>query len=459
MNESERSTPASTSSASKPAQPVTSAPRRQRRWGLWWLLLCLILAVLLAIWLRHRSGDAAPARPGPGGRYGAAMGGAPQSVRVATVIEADMPVQLTALGTVTPIATVTVHTQIAGQLMSLGFTEGQIVHKGDFLAQIDPRPYQISLLQAQGTLAHDSALLAQAQADLQRYEVLLKQDSIGAQQVDDQRYLVKQYLGQVDADRAQVKTYELDLTYCHIVAPVEGRVGLRQVDPGNYAQTSDTNGIVIITTMNPMSVIFTIPEDSLPPVLDRLGSGAHLTVQAFDRANSTLLARGVLQTTDNEIDTTTGTVKLRAEFPNPDLKLFPSQFVNARLLVDTRHNAIVVPSSAIQTGSIGQYVYIVKPDNTVTVSVVKVDIVDGERTSVLSGVVPGDKVVIDGTDRLREGSKIEIAAAPEAASGAEFGVGKGGHHGHWGGGASRAWGASGASAAHEHHHHEQNDAQ
>jgi len=444
MNQSDRSTPPSASTAT--GAPSPTPPSGQRRARLLWVLLLVVVAAALAIWFWQR-GSSTPAAA-PGGRFGAM--GAPQSVRVATVVEGSMPVQLNALGTVTPIATVTVRTQISGQLMNVGFTEGQMVRKGDFLAQIDPRPYEISLQQAQGTLTHDSALLAQAQADLQRYEVLLKQDSIGAQQVDDQRYLVKQVSGQVDADRAQVRTYQLDLTYCHIVAPVDGRVGLRQVDPGNYAQTSDTNGIVIITTMNPMSVIFTIPEDNLPPVLARLNSGAHLPVQAYDRSNSTLLSSGVLQTVDNQIDTTTGTLKLRAEFPNADLKLFPSQFVNARLLVDVRHKAVVVPSSAIQTGSIGQYVYIVKPDNTVTVSVVKTDIVDGERTSVLSGAAPGDKVVIDGTDRLREGSKIEIASAPAIANGSELGLGAGASH--LGKHAQGASGASGASATHAHHH-------
>lgn len=464
MNESERSTPSSaTPATASTTPPPPPAAHARRRWI--WLVLGLLVVLLLGFWLWHHhrnSAGVAAGRPGAaGGRYAAAMAGGPQSVRVATVTQGDMPIQLNALGTVTPIATVTVRTQIAGQLMTVGFTEGQMVHKGDFLAQIDPRPYEISLQQAQGTLDHDSALLAQAQADLQRFEILLKQDSIGAQQVDDQRYLVKQTLGQVEADRAQVRTFQLDLTYCRIVAPVDGRVGLRQVDPGNYAQTSDTNGIVILTTMDPMSVVFTIPEDNLPPVLERLNSGAHLPVAAYDRSNSTLLAHGYLQTIDNQIDTTTGTVKLRAQFANADFKLFPSQFVNARLLVEVRHNATVVPSSAIQTGSIGQYVYIVKPDNSVSVSVVKTDIIDGERTSVLSGVVPGDRVVIDGTDRLREGSKIEVAAAAPIANGTELGLGQGAHHGKWGGGASHAWGASGASgAAGAHpHHHQQNDTQ
>jgi membrane fusion protein, multidrug efflux system len=402
----------------------------------------VVLILLIAVIWTRRQGAAPPPRAG-GGRF-AAAGNAPQSVRVATVTQGDMPVQLNALGTVTPLANVTVRTQIAGQLMDVGFQEGQMVHKGDFLAQIDPRPYQISLLQAQGTLAHDQALLAQAGTDLRRYEVLLKQDSIAAQQVDDQRYLVQQYAGQVAADQAQVKTFQLDLTYCRIIAPVDGRVGLRQVDPGNYVQTSDTNGVVVITKLSPISVIFTIPEDNVPTVQARLNSGAQLPVSAYDRSSATLLATGVLRTTDNQIDTTTGTLKLRAEFANPDLHLFPNQFVNARLLVNVEHGVTIVPSAAIQTGSIGQYVYVVRADNTVTVRPVKPGIVDGERTSVLSGVQVGERVVIDGVDRLREGAKIMLPAEGRApgASGAFRPAA-----------ASGPWGAS-AARAHQRRMHE-----
>jgi multidrug efflux system membrane fusion protein len=437
-----------------PPPPVNSAVRSNRRW-LWGALVVIALLALLAlIWKRHHDAGAQDGSPRMGGRAGrggasGAAANAPQTVRLAPVTQGDMPVQLNALGTVTPLATVTVRTQIAGQLLNVGFQEGQLVHKGDFLAQIDPRPYEISLLQAQGTLAHDQGLLEQARADLARYEVLLKQDSISAQQVDDQRYLVKQYQGQVAADQAQVKTFQLDLTYCHIVAPVDGRVGLRQVDPGNYAQTSDTNGIVIITKLTPISVIFTIPEDNVPAVQARLNSGAQLQVSAYDRSSSTLLAQGVLATTDNQIDTTTGTLKLRANFANPTLSLFPNQFVNARLLVNVEHGATIVPSAAVQTGSIGQYVYVAQPDNTVTVRPVKPGVVDGERTSILSGLAPGEQVVIDGVDRLREGARIALPqpVSSKPASGAHLHGGSGAH----------AWGASGASGAHA-HHHKQDDA-
>ena len=451
-----------------PPSPAPAPSRSTRRRWLWVSLAIIALACLIAfIWVR-RHGDESAGRggaagaSGAGGRRGggasAAASNAPQSVRLAPVTQGDMPVLLNALGTVTPLATVTVRTQIAGQLMEVGFQEGQLVRKGDFLAQIDPRPYEISLLQAQGTLAHDQAVLAQAQADLRRYEILLKQDSVSGQQVDDQRFLVKQTEGQVAADQAQVKTFQLDLTYCHIVAPVDGRVGLRQVDAGNYVQTSDTNGIVIITKLSPISVIFTLPEDNLPAVQTRLNSGAQLPVAAYDRAGVALLANGVLRTTDNQIDTTTGTLKLRADFPNTDLRLFPNQFVNARLLVNTEHGVTIVPSAALQTGSIGQYVYVAQPDNTVTVRTVKQGIVNGERTSILSGVQPGEQVVIDGVDRLREGAKIMVSA-PVAASGAEGAQGSAraasGARVH---GASGAWGASGASGAHAHRHKREEEA-
>ena len=354
------------------------------------------------------------------GRGGAgAFANQPQPVHVATATQGDMPVVLTALGTVTPLATVTVQTQLSGTLQTVAFQEGQMVKKGDLLAQIDPRPYQISLENAEGALARDQALLQTARLDLKRYQTLLAQDSIASQQVDTQASLVQQYEGTVKSDQANIDTYKLDLIYARITAPVSGRVGLRQVDPGNYVTPSLTNGIVVITQLQPISVIFTASEDNLPQIMKQVQTGAKLSVTAYDRSNTTSLEGGTLETLDNQIDTTTGTLKLRAMFKNDDNLLFPNQFVNARLLVDTIHDAVIVPTSAVLNGSMGQFVYVVKPDNTVTVRPVKIGPVDGERTSIASGLQAGERVVIDGSDRLKEGAKITIPAdRPRGASGA-----------------------------------------
>jgi multidrug efflux system membrane fusion protein len=375
------------------------------------------------------------------------MANMPQPVHVATATQGEMPVVLTALGTVTPLASVTVLPQLSGTLQDVYFKEGQMVKKGDLLAQIDPRPYQISLDNAQGTLARDEALLQTARLDLKRYQTLLSQDSIAGQQVDTQASLVRQYEGTVKSDKANVDTYKLDLVYARITAPVSGRVGLRQVDPGNYVTPSLTNGIVVITQLQPISVIFTMSEDNLQQVLEQTQTGAKLSVTAYDRSNTTSLEGGALETLDNQIDTTTGTVKLRAMFQNSKNALFPNQFVNTRLLVNTIKNAVIVPTSSVLNGSMGQFVYVVKPDNTVTVRPVKVGPVDGERTSIKSGLQVGERVVIDGSDRLKEGAKITIPAdTPRGASGAAGASGASGAHG-----ASAAAAASGASGARAHH--------
>jgi len=392
----------------RPAQPggVVSWGRR-----LVWLLLAAAIGAA-AIWYFPRPEP----QPKNAGRPAA---GAPVPVGVAPVEKGDMPVTLSQLGTVTPLATVTVKTQLSGYLVQVAFREGQMVNKGDFLAQIDPRPYQVALEQAQAQLGKDQALLKNAQVDLQRYNTLVAQNSIAKQTRDTQVSLVAQDEATVKADQAQIDAQKLNLTYCRIVSPVTGRVGLRQVDAGNYVQTSDPNGIVVVTQLQPISVIFTLSEDNLPEVMKRVRAGAVLPVTAYDRTGATELASGKLDTVDNQIDTTTGTVKSRAIFDNDQLVLFPNQFVNVKLLVNTLHDADIVPNSAIQRGAPGTFVYVVKPEKTVAVQKVKLGPSDGQRIAILSGLEPGERVVIDGTDRLRDGAKVTISSPQPAASATE----------------------------------------
>ncbi|MFI5000649.1 MAG: MdtA/MuxA family multidrug efflux RND transporter periplasmic adaptor subunit [Reyranellales bacterium] len=364
-------------------------------------------------WYISHSSSTGPAKPG--GRFGA---GAPVPVGLASAAKGDIPIVLKALGTVTPLAVVTIKTQITGQLVEVNFIEGQAVKKGDQLALVDPRPYDVALQQAQGTLAKDEALLKNAQIDLGRYKTLVAQDSIARQQYDTQAALVRQYEATLVTDHALIDAAKLNLTYTRIVAPVSGRIGLRLVDPGNYVTMGDAGGILVITQMQPISVLFTIPEDSLPPVRKRLREGATLETTALDRAQKNTLGVGKVATNDNQIDITTGTVKLRAVFDNSDEALFPNQFVNVRLLVDVVKDATVVPVSAVQRGQPGTFVYLVKPDNTVTIRVIETGVTDGEKIAVTKGLEVGDQVVIDGVDRLRDGAKIRRpAAAPDGARG------------------------------------------
>ncbi|RRA04617.1 MdtA/MuxA family multidrug efflux RND transporter periplasmic adaptor subunit [Burkholderia cepacia] len=444
MDNEQKPTPPS----NDPASPAARRPRRTLMAG---ALAVVVIGGLLWWHPWNRTPAAGSAATGAGasaagggghrGRGGpAAMANIPQPVQVATATQGEMPIVLSALGTVTPLANVTVKTQLSGYLQSVSFQEGQIVRKGDVLAQIDPRPYQVALENAEGTHARDAALLATARLDLKRYQTLLSQDSIASQTVDTQASLVKQYEGAVKTDQAAIDSAKLNLTYARITAPVSGRVGLRQVDPGNYVTPGDTNGIVVITQLQPMSVIFTTSEDNLPQILKQVNAGQKLSVTAYNRNNTVPLETGSLATLDNQIDTSTGTVKLRANFDNKEGMLFPNQFVNTRLLVDVMRNATIVPTSAVLTGSIGQFVYVVKPDNTVTVRKVTVGPVDGERTSIVSGVSLGERVVTDGSDRLREGAKISIPAdKPKGASGAR--------------GAGAASGASGAGGQRGGHRH------
>ncbi len=390
-------------------------PRRRARWSLLLGLLILAGTGLAAWWLlesRHQPATATRA------------GGPPQPVGVATVGTGNLDVVLTGLGAVTPLTTVTVVTQINGQLTQVNFSEGQVVHKGDFLAQIDPRPYQVALEQAQGTLARDQGLLGQAKADYARYVTLNKQDSISKQQVDDQAYLIKQYEGTVITDQGSVDSAKLNLVYCHITSPVDGRVGIRLVDPGNYVQTSTTSGLFVLTQEQPMSVIFTLPEDDVSTIAQQMKEGA-LTAEAYDRTNTKLIATGTLASTDNQIDASTGTLKLRALFPNTDEALFPQQFVNIRLIVRKLTGVVTVPQAAVQHGAPGDFVYLVKPGNAVAVKVVKTGVTEGQTVQVTDGLSPGDQVVTDGLDRLRDGAAISIAGPDKPAVAPNEGDGAG----------------------------------
>jgi multidrug efflux system membrane fusion protein len=394
---------------------LTRPSHHSRRW-LWIVVAAVVIAAALAAWFWFGRGAEDPAK---GGRSKGDASARPIPVVAAVARKGNINVYIDALGTVTPRNVVVVHPRVDGQLMTVAFREGQDVKAGDLLAQIDPRPFEVMLTQANGQMAHDQALLKNAEIDLDRYKTLLSQDSISKQQVDTQAALVRQYQGTIATDQGAIDNAKLQITYARITAPIGGRVGLRQVDPGNIVHASDTNGLVTIAQITPITVIYPIPEDNVPRVVKRTQTGEQVAVDAYDRGGKNKLATGHLLTFDNQIDTTTGTVKLKAEFPNQDGALFPNQFVNVRMGVETHQNATLVPTAAIQRGAPGTFVFLVKQDQTVSVTPVKVGTVEGETTEVLSGIEPGNQVVVDGADKLREGSKIElIDAAARAAQAA-----------------------------------------
>jgi len=385
----------------EPFRPWVKAPPRSRvRIG-----IGIVVVLLIAFGIYETARWVQSATPS-GGR---SPQGALQTVGASTAALGDVRVILNELGTVTPLATVTVQTQINGQMTEVGFTEGQLVKKGDFLAQIDPRPYEYLKEQYEGQLARDQGLLAQAQMDQKRYETLAQQNSIARQQSEDQVFIVAQYAGAVKQDQGLVDAQALNISYCRIVSPITGRVGLRLVDPGNYVQTTNSTGIAVITQLQPISVVFSVPEDELPDIAPQFAAGTPLLVTAYDRSNLRQLAVGKVLAIDNQIDTTTGTVKVRAQFDNESNTLFPNQFVNVRLLVKTLNNVVTVPTSAIQRGAPGSYVYVINADNTVSVRQVSTGPVDGNVTAINSGLSAGDRVVVDGTDRLRDGIKVIVA--------------------------------------------------
>jgi len=366
-------------------------------------VVCAAFAGLFAWWLLAPSSQQGAGRTPP-----------PPPVSAAAVQTGSINVTINALGTVTSLATVTVRSQISGQIMQIQFEEGQIVKKGDPLVEIDSRPYVLARTLAEGTLKRDQALLHDSQLDLERYKKLAETKAISSQQLDAQVALVAQNQGNVISDQAQIDTASLNITYSHITAPVNGRVGLRQVDQGNYVTPGDANGIVVITQLQPISVIFTVAEDNLQAIIKQLNAGNTLTATAYDRSGTKRLALGKLSTIDNQIDTTTGTLKLRANFDNEDGVLFPNQFVNIELLVDVLRDVTVAPNSAIQRGAPGTFVYIVNTDNTVSVRKVELGASTAENVAVKSGLKPGDRVVIDGADKLREGSKISLRGPGQA---------------------------------------------
>ncbi len=394
----------------KEIRPTSTQERKlfrslQNRWWIGAIIVCLIVVGVVIFFAK---GGQNVTRAAQGGHATAPS----IPVVAAAVKKGDFGVYLSGLGAVTSLTTITVNSRVDGMLTNVLYREGQMVKKGDLLAEIDPRPYEAQLTQAEGALARDQALLENAKLDLKRYQDLVKKDLIATQQLDTQAALVHQYEGSVKNDQGLIDTAKLQLVYAHITSPISGRIGLRLMDPGNIvlAANAESSGVAVITQLQPISVIFSLPEDNLSQIMGKLRSGARLTVEAFDREQKQKLATGTLLTVNNQIDPNTGTVKLKALFPNKNNELFPNQFVNARLIIEVKHDAVLVPPEAIQRGPQGAFVYVVKADQTAVLRPITLGIVQEGTASITSGLSAGELVVVDGADRLRDGSKVEVSA-------------------------------------------------
>jgi membrane fusion protein, multidrug efflux system len=399
------SAPLGNPAPSAEARESRQAPRGSR----WWLWLLVLIVLGYAGWRMFGRSSADPQAQTPAaGRGRMALSEVP--VVLATAKQGDIGVYVSALGTVTPVNTVTVTSRVQGQIMEIHYREGQMVRKGDPLLEIDSRPYRAALTQVEGQLAHDMAQLNQARIDFERYKAAYSRNAIAKQQLDDQEQAVKQFEGTVKNDEGVVENAKVNLIYCHITSPIDGRVGLRLVDVGNIVQANSNTGLVVVAQLQPITVIFNVAEDYLGAIQSQLLRGKTLEVDVYDRSIEKLLAKGMLLTVDNQIDTSTGTVKLRAQFANHDSALFPNQFVNARLLVDTLHDVTLVPTSAIQRNAQGAYLYVIKQDQTAAIRQVKEGTTDGGNTSV-QGVNAGETIATDGFDKLQEGVKVKARGA------------------------------------------------